>query len=276
VRTAIALLVLTAATTPLRAQLTESRSGTYLFSAAVEDARAMWVNPAGLGIIPLASLYAEVAADRTATNADWGMRQYSFGLMSRSLAFGYQRDNQATGGHQGTWRLGAGIPLGRRIALGTGVSFTSPERGIDLGLRASPARPVDIGLVVRNIGRPNVNAIKQRITAVGGIAWRFAQGRFGIQWDAVASERPDSLSGFDVRHRTGATVLIPGRTPFTLLTALDWSDHLRVTQWSVGIGFGFTAQALMVGTSLPQSGSSTRLDSFNVTAIARGRPQARR
>jgi hypothetical protein len=60
-------LIALAAASPLRAQLAAPRSASYLFSANVEDARALWINPAGLGVLPIASIYAEVAADRPAT-----------------------------------------------------------------------------------------------------------------------------------------------------------------------------------------------------------------
>jgi hypothetical protein len=270
-----ALVVLTAIlSTPLSAQEIIPRSSTYLFSANVEDARALWINPAGLGILPLATIYAEAAGGRAAGGGDWGLRQYSFGLHSRNLAVSYQKDRFATGGSDGTWRVGAAFPLAVRMAIGTAVTFTSPERTIDLGLRFSPARPLDVGLVVRNIGRPTVRGVPQPISTTAGMAWRLARGRIGIQADAVATERRP-LSGYDTYYRGGALFVLPGRQPVSFLTALDFDSDLRVSRLSVGIAFGLQAQLLAVGTTLPGSGSSTEIQSFNVTGVAFGRANRR-
>ena len=262
----LALVVITSAPT-LEAQVPNPRSATYLFSADVNDARALWINPAGLGVVPIASLYGELTTDRLTSNADWNIRQYSFGLHSRSFAIGYQKDRLATGGSQGLWRAGAAFPLGRRLAIGTATSFTSPERGIDLGLRLAPAKMLDVGVVLRNIGRPNVRGTKQPLSAIGGMAWRLAGGRLGIQADATGTE---GETGWGRQYRAGGVILIPGRTPFTFLTALDLGDNMRIDRWSIGIGIGFAAQLLGVGTAVPQSGNSG-LQTFSLTGLARAR-----
>src|SRR6267378_3393876 len=41
-------------------QVAPNRAATYLFPTDVRDARAIWVNPAGLGLAREASVYAEV------------------------------------------------------------------------------------------------------------------------------------------------------------------------------------------------------------------------
>jgi hypothetical protein len=265
---ALALLALTVAS-PLQAQLAAPRSAAYLFTANVEDARALWINPAGLGVLPVASIYAEVAGDRPITGDGWDLRQYSFGLQSRALALGYQRDRPAAGNGQGYWRLGAGFPLGRRLALGTGVTFTRPERGLDIGLRVSPLRPLDVGLVVRDIGRPVVRATKQPLSVTGGVAVHLAGGRIGLQADGVGTERMVT-AGWDVGYRAGALFLVPARAPISIVTAFDLADNFRVNRWSLGLGIGFAAQVLAVGSAVPETGSSVQLQSFNVTGVARG------
>lgn len=265
---ALALLALAAAS-PVQAQLAAPRSSAYLFSANVEDARALWINPAGLAVLPVASIYAEVTGDRPIAGDGWDLRQYSFGLHSRALAIGYQRDRPAAGDGQGYWRLGAGFPLGRRMALGTGVTFTRPERGMDVGLRISPLRPLDVGIVVRDIGRPIVRATKQPLSLAGGVAVHLASGRLGLQADALATERMVT-SGYDVRYRAGALIFVPARAPISIVTAFDLANNLRVNRWSLGFGIGFAAQIIAVGSAEPETGSSVHLQSFNITGVARG------
>jgi hypothetical protein len=250
------------------AQSPEARSATYLFSANVEDARALWVNPAGLGILPIASLYAEGTADYGAGD-DWGIRQYSFGLHSRAIAVGYQRDRFLTGGSRGTWRIGAGLPLGRRAALGTAITLTKPQRSLDLGLRLSPVRLLDAGFVVRNVGRPDVNGVEIPMTLVGGLVWYLAGGKFALQGDATGTERRPQ-SGYDMGYRAGAQLTLPGRQAVTLLTAVDLGSSLGLNRWSFGIGIGYQAQALAVGSALAGNGVSARLQAVSVTGVARG------
>jgi hypothetical protein len=262
----LALLV-----TPGLAAQTAPRSATYLFSANVEDARALWINPAGLAVLPLATIYAEFAADQgSGATSDWSLRQYSFGLHSRNVAFSYQHDRFESGGSEGTWRVGAAFPLGRRAAIGSAVTFTSPERQLLVGLRFSPARLLDVGAVVQNIGRPTVNGVEQPVTGVGGFSWRLAGGRLGIQGDAFLSERLQQ-SGLDRRYRAGADLILPGRQSLAFLTAVDLENNLHVSRWSVGLSIGFQAQAVAVGTALPNQGTSARLQAFSLAGVARGR-----
>lgn len=251
------------------AQVIPARGEAYLFSAGVDDARALWINPAGLGVAAEASIYGEFAMDQAAASGDWGLRQYSLGLLSRQFGLSYQRDKGLIGGSQGVWRVGAGLPLGRRLALGTGISFTSPERGLDLGLRASPAPLLDLAAVVRNIGRPNVRAGKLPIILAAGISTRLVQGQLGLLGDAVATERLSPAAGFYWQYRAGAMVRMGGKTPLSLIAALHFQSDLQVDQLSVGLGLGRASQGIVVGTSLPPTGSTTHIESFSVAGVAR-------
>jgi hypothetical protein len=155
------------------------------------------------------------------------------------------------------------------MALGTAVTFTRPERGMDVALRVSPVRPIDVGLVVRDIGRPVVRATKQPVSATGGVALHLASGRLGLQMDAIGTERMVT-SGYDLRYRAGALIFVPARAPISIVTAFDLANNLHVSRWSLGLGIGFAAEILAVGSAVAETGSSVQLQSFNVTALARG------
>ena len=72
------------------AQPVPVRSRDYLFLTNVADARALWVNPAGLSVVPEASLMGEFTVDRT--SGDLRIEQYALGFNSRGVALGYQRN----------------------------------------------------------------------------------------------------------------------------------------------------------------------------------------
>jgi hypothetical protein len=257
----------------LAAQSLPSRVSPYLFSAGVEDARALWVNPAGLGILPVASLYGEVSMDRDVADA-WGLRQYNFGLASRGFAVSYQHDHFETGGSSGRWRVGGAVPLGRRTAVGVATTFYHPDRGYDIGLRVSPIATFDIGMVIRQIGRPVVeDSAMLPVTEVFGMTWRPRRFPLGLSGEVVSTERLPA-SGHDMTYRAGATLTLRGRTPIGALVAFDFGNGFRVERWNLGVTVGLQAQALLVGTAVP--GTSAALDGLSLTGLTQGPITARR
>ena len=243
------------------AQALSPPSATYLFTSNVEDVRAAWINPAGLGVLPIASLYAEVGTDRSTDS--WEVRQYSFGISSRGAALGYQRDRFPTGNSNGTWRVGMALPLARRMAVGASLSFYHPDRGADIGFRYSPLLPLDLGLVVRNLGRPD----SLPVTVAMGATWRSAS-RLAISGDVIAAEnRP--LGGYTRTYHLGGELTLPARTPIGVLTAIDFGSGLGLPRWSLGVALGLQNQLLAVG-STPPGDVSARLESLNFAGVARG------
>jgi hypothetical protein len=249
-------------------QVLSPSSATYLFTSNIEDARTLWINPAGLGILPMASLYAELGADRS-TDA-WELRQYTFGMSSRGAAVSYQRDRFPTGNPSGRWRVGMALPLAPRMAVGASVTFYRPDRGADVGLRFSPMRLWDFGFVLRNIGRPDVNGSALPVTAAMGGTWRVSRGRLALAGDAIAAEKRP-LEGFQWAYRAGVAWTLPGRTPISLLTSVDLGDRLSLNRWSLGVAMGLQNQLLAVGSALPGNTAGVRLESLNFAAVARGR-----
>ena len=72
------------------AQTLPARSGDYLFVTNAVDARALWVNPAGLGVVPEASIMGEFSL--TPGGGDVRLAQYTVGLNSRGFSIGYRRN----------------------------------------------------------------------------------------------------------------------------------------------------------------------------------------
>ena len=81
-----------------------NRATRYLFPTDVTDARALWVNPAGLGAFPEASINLDVTVGDPGSSGK--LRQLTFAFNSRGLSAGYQRDIYSDGQHGHTYKLG--------------------------------------------------------------------------------------------------------------------------------------------------------------------------
>src|SRR5438093_11305686 len=119
----------------LVAQVAPNRSAAYLFPTDVHDARAIWVNPAGLGVLREASVYAEVGVGDPGSRGR--LRQINAGFNSRGLSFGYQRDFFDGGVRGSTIRLGlaggaGGLAAGFAVARygGSGANESRWDRGM--------------------------------------------------------------------------------------------------------------------------------------------------
>src|SRR3954468_19350806 len=81
-----------------------NRATAYLFPTDVHDARAVWVNPAGLAVLREASVYAEIGIGDPGSRGK--LRQINAGFNSRGLSLGYQRDILDVGIRGSTLRIG--------------------------------------------------------------------------------------------------------------------------------------------------------------------------
>lgn len=245
----------------LAAQDQPARSSEYLFTTGPVDIRALWINPGALSVIPQASLVADVSFARGA-DEDWRTSQYSFGVSSRGIGLGYQRDRFETGGI-GTWRLGGSINLGPG-GFGTAISFHDSNRSYDVGVRYSPAPPVHLAGVVRNIGRPTVRDSVLRVTAVAGLGWQPAR-TLRLSGEAVAVERrPDP--GYTISYRAGIQFGLSSRGQVRILGAVRLDENLAVQRWSAGLLLGGFSQIAGVTTGV-HSGSFD-VEELNLSAVS--------
>lgn len=284
---AVALVASAFAAGPAAAQAVRPRSTDYLFVATADDARALWVNPAGLGVVWEASVLAELVVE----NPDSGslrLAQWTVGFNSRGLSIGYQRDRHGDDpatpledGHStDAVRFGAGfhIPNG---AIGGSFTFYRPhtelsstQRGGDLGLRYRPLPRVDLAVVLRNIGRPLVRDSIAPLTATLGVGWLAAPSVLQVGFEASAAERPFA-SGYDITYRGGVELGLPGALPLGAVMAFDFANDFAVTAWAVGVSFGGPDRLL--GTLSGRApGDAVRIDRFGLTGIASRRAPGRR
>src|SRR5213076_3503367 len=125
-RWAVGLYLLTVLSQPIgpsahlsAQQVAPNRATGYLFPTDVHDARAIWVNPAGLAVLREASVYAELGVGDP--GARGRLRQINAGFNSRGLSFGYQRDIFDNNVRGTTYRIGL---AGGSGGLAAGAALT--------------------------------------------------------------------------------------------------------------------------------------------------------
>jgi hypothetical protein len=254
---------------PLAAQGPVSRSTDYLFATGVDDARAAWVNPAGLGARPMASIFGEVLTQR-AVGGGWRVGQYSLGLSSRNAAFVYRRDRFESAPSLGAWRV-AGAFNFPRVSFGTSLEFVSGGRSWDVGLQYRPGPVVQLGFLVRNIGRPVVRDTQQLVSGAAGLGWRVGRGLL-FSGEFVATERR-AATGYDNLLRAGVELALPFRSPVTVLSAFEFpspGSSIRLSRWSIGLAYGGMSQFVGVATAQHPSGATGQLESWSLAAVSKG------
>ena len=216
-------------------EVAPNRATAYLHPTDVRDPRAVWVNPAGLGVRHEASVYAEIAVQDPGTGGG-RLRQISAGFNARGLAFAYQRD-VFDGGRRGhTYRLGlAGASQG--LAAGTAMALYRGDTkgtGWDVGASYTIAA-LTVGGVVANIGQPVVRGLEQRITFIPGATWRPLGPAAAVSVHSRIT--PDSIMGYalGLSWQGGGS---GGRFPIGVLARLDTDGGLRRGAFAVGISIG--------------------------------------
>lgn len=252
----------------LSAQVAPNRATAYLHPTDVRDARAVWVNPAGLGVLRDASVYAELAVDEP--GGQGRLRQVDAGFNSRGLSFGYQRDVFDGGARGHTYRLGlAGsannLAVGFAVARYAGTN-TSAATGWDVGVVYAWHPLLSVGGVIMNIGQPSVRGVEHRVTFVPGVTWR---PRGVAALSAHARITTDSV----LSYAFGLSWQGAGRLPIGLLARLDTDGGLRRGAFSFGMSIGGRDR---VGTVASTTGDVSRLETVSLYGVSSRVPTGRR
>lgn len=198
----------------------------------MSDARALWVNPAGLGREHEASIFADVTFEDPGSEVR--LSQLTLGLNSRGLSFGYQRDMFEGGVTGHTYRLGLGA--GRNgLAAGLAASIYrggTKGTGWDFGVVYEPVPQVALAGVVMNVMQPVVRGELQPATYIPSIAFK----PFGpvVTLSSEGRFTSDSVVGYtlDGRITTG------GRLAVALTVRLDADRSFSRTAWVLGLSIG--------------------------------------
>ncbi len=249
------------------AQSVSPRSRDYLFLTNVADVRALWVNPAGLALVPEASILGELTFERL--SGDLRVEQYAVGFNSRGLSIGYQRNRLVGEKPVGTLRTGFGFAF-RGGSLGVALSRyrqdSTKSHGADFGLLYVPSVAVQLGLVVRHVGRPTVRGADLPVTTVG--AAQMTLSVIQLTWETAAAERLEpGDSGFDFTHRGGVRLALWKQLPVMLIGAVDLGSNVRIDRLNLGFSIGGARQLTSIGSAVPRNNAPV-FEHFSATFVA--------
>ena len=248
------------------AQVAPNRAATYLVGSNVTDARALWVNPAGLATQAEASVLLDLTVVQPGSAGRLG--QVTAGFNARGLAFGYQRDNFPTAVHGHTYKLGlaggsGGLDVGFALALyggGGGV-----RTGWDMGLRYDRLTNVTIGGVIRNIGQPTVRGVRQVVTTVPAVTVRPLGAVLGLSGQArFASD--SNVRGYTLE----AEALWPRSPRIGLLARYDTDRRWHARALFFGLSIGSRDR---VGAVASTPGNLSKVDAVNLYGVSSRTPR---
>jgi hypothetical protein len=205
----------------LTAQVLPAPPARYLLTTDVDDARALWINPAGLARRLEASIGADVAGDRFSGGA-FHLSQYGASVFSRGLAFSWIHDRYPAGGAINAYAIGAGLGdelfsagVTRRWYRGL-VSYSA----WDVALRGRTPSGLQLTVVARGLGSPLADSTPPP-TLVPGASVALLDGalRLGAEWE-VATHGWRS-----VEVRAGGTASL--RRDLSLALRVDLAPDLR-------------------------------------------------
>lgn len=259
------------------APLRSAHSTDYLFAADVQDARALWINPAGLGTYLQASIMGEIVADRLIVpGGSVGFAQYTIGFNSRGFSLGYSHDRfEGTDSTNSTIRVGLARAF-TNVSVGASMAFYSADvkgQGLDLGVRYQPSPVLALAAVVHDIGfgRPVLRDSVIHAAGVAGATAYLLGGQATLSGEVRAMDRPALQSGYDVTYRAGASLRSGGAFPIAALVALDLANNVHVDRWTIGLSLGGTDR--VVGTtSVESTAGASELSRIAITGVATRRP----
>ncbi len=255
---------------PLGAQAQGPRSGDYLFASTAQDARALWVNPAGTQFGARASLMAEIVVDRSIPDST-RVGQWSVALATRAFSFGYQRDQLRNDSSNTAVRIGLASRF-TRGAVGVATTFhksDSTSRGVDIGLTYYLSPPVTLGVVLRNIGKPDVRGVELPFTGVVGLGWTGPGGLLTVAGELIAADRFQE-SGYDLGYRAGAKISLGAQLPVSAALAIQLDDDFDVGMFTLGVSVGLDRRLVAMGSARRLDGT-TDLDAISLTGVALNR-----
>lgn len=203
----------------------------YLLSVDASDSRAVWAQPAALVRRQEASvaLFGTMKQD-----GESGLTQWGVNLASRGLGLAYQRYPGTNGASVTTLSLGYAFG-GERLALGFTQNWfrgpTTSSRGVDIGVRATVAPPLELSFVARDIGTPSILTQIVRPTLVPAAALNVLGGRIRLsgEWELVARDRGTSAV------RGALSVALPAN--LQLMAAGDFSGSLEYRSLAVSLNW---------------------------------------
>ena len=243
------------------AQVAPNNATLYLHPTDVSDARAVWVNPAGLGRFPEASVHLDLTVGDPGAKGQ--LRQLTLGLNSRGLSLGYQRDLFSSGQRGHSYRFGyaagrGGLAAGFATALYRGGTSST---GWDVGILYDWTTAVSVGGVIQNIGQPVVRDSTLRLTYVPSATLQLAGRR--VVLSALSRVTSDGVAGYAFGLR--GTLRAGTSLPLGLLARLDTDRSLHRSRLAFGCSLGGEDTAGLVAMT---PGDADRIDALSLYGVS--------
>ncbi len=232
------------------------------FVAEVDDADALWVNPAGLAVRPGIDFYTELSYSADAFLEDPRFHQALLGLRLGGLAFGYRHDRFPAGDPVGDHTRGDAYTLGlgtgnRAFALGAAATWhrVGPRaRTYDLGALWRPARWLSVGAAWHDPGATTVRGQPGVDELVGGISLR-PMGELLTASFQTHAGRPAGTSREITGHAAGLRVLTP--LGIELFGQLDLDQDAALRDYAVGVRLRMPTSMSQWSARRPRDGGAT-------------------
>jgi len=246
------------------------RSQGYLFTPLVDDARALWVNPAGLGMVREASIMAEIVLSQPDTG-NVRVSQWMAGFNTRGVSVGYKQDRLDDGLSNKHLRIGLARPFrGGAAGIDLGLYWSDVnDRGFGAGVIYSFLPSVYTSVVMRDIGQPWVRGVKLPATGVLGLAWSAPEKALQLAGELLAQNRVSGTTGVDMSYRAGARITTPKPIPIAAIAAINLDSDFHMDRFFIGLAVGGNRRVVLGGTFL--SGASSGLDVGSITGVASNR-----
>ncbi|MGD2154874.1 MAG: hypothetical protein PVG79_16535 [Gemmatimonadales bacterium] len=246
--TGLALLL---AAGPALGQTRDPEPGAYSFVSGTGHGAALWVNPGAAGFNRAVHLVGHVTWDRP-EGGDWSMGQYTVGVHSRVIAFGYRYDKFQPGGRGEAYTLVLGLARGRN---GFGVSHTwrtvgEAEGSFEIGYVNHGITGVSFGLVWRDIGSPTVRDSVRHARLIGALSYRPPTAPVSVS--AQADYRLDG--GRFNSFRVGGSLLLLGSLDAFALAEWDGEGDFMALRLGAAVGGG--RARLFGGAGLDSNGNA--------------------
>jgi len=253
---------------PVAGQYRGAHSADYLFGVEVRDARGLWVNPAGIAVVPEASIMGEVVLDRL---IDDGLRlaQYTAGFSSGGIAFGFRHDRLSDTLSTNTFRLGGGRAT-NRFAVGLAVTYHTnadfdARREVDIGIRVSLARRLEFGAAVHHIGQPVVIDSTLTTALTAGVGWT-PLTFLRLTGEVLTADRTVG-AGVVNTWRGGVQLSFGGKVPIGAFGTFTLDDDFEPARASVGFSVGGTRRGILVASERLGDGN-LRAETLSLTGVA--------
>ncbi|MGH7645904.1 MAG: hypothetical protein ACREMR_10000 [Gemmatimonadales bacterium] len=244
---------------PAAAQVVPNRATEYLHPSDVSDARAVWLNPAGLAVRREASVHADLTAGDPGSHGR--LNQVTAGFSSRGIAVAYQWDRLAGASNGHTYRIGWATST-EKVGFGfAGTVYRGDTKasGFDLGVLYTPRSDVTLSAAVASIGQPRVRGVQQPVTLTPSITLRAFGGGAAVSAQARLLQGEEMGLAFGLR--AGAT----RRLPVGILVRLDSDGSLRRAGFAFGLSWGARDQ---LGAVVTTPGDVSNVDAAGVYGVA--------